>query len=190
MNPRSYAMSDNARSPLWSLDEDKILVDAIKAGASVPAMQRLLPGRTAQSIQNRAARLGRPLSLKPNPVAAVKPQGIDGEIIRLCGYIKSDSSIAAYIGCSRDHVAAMRRRLPPEKPMRSAGQNDLAGDPLPIRADTWAEEASAQLRDRMVKLYADRAHARRETTHFAMLACLYGRESAIRFTTQKGSANV
>ena len=45
------------------------------------------------------------------------------EIRRLCGYIKSDTYIAQYIGVSPERVAKIRKSIPPARPYGTQSDN-------------------------------------------------------------------
>lgn len=185
MNLQTSPNALNARSPLWSLAEDQILSAAIRSGKQMPELLKLLPGRTRRSIQTRAGRIGMPISQRPSRLGTRPTESEEAEILRLCRYLKSDATIASYMGCSRDRVATVRARLAAEPTRTSAGFNDLAGDPIEPRDDMSAARATKALRDRMIALFERQARAAGVSTEIAMLANLAGRGRAGPATTTK-----
>ena len=185
------------RNNPWTPEEDALIRTAIKRGAPAEQILPLLDNRTLQSIQNRAARLGLTITVKMNAVALLKPAGIDGEIIKLCAYISSDSYIANYVGTTSEHVAGLRRRTLP-KPRGSEGGPGRPRSPIndvPIGTEAEVHRRSAAtigsnaLRDAMLTHYRTRAKREGCTPEQAMIACLYGRDAAARFA-KEGNANV
>jgi hypothetical protein len=185
VNLSSHPNALNARSPHWTLAEDKTLREAIIAGKRIPDLVKLLPDRSPRSIQTRARRIGVPITLRSRAFCTRQPENTDAEILRLCGYLKSDSTIADYVGCSRERVAALRAGLKAEKRRTMAGFNDLAGEPIEPRVDVGAIKATKALRDRMIALFERQATAAGVSTEIAMLANLAGRGRAGASTTTK-----
>lgn len=60
----------------WTDEEDAVLRRRYSDGAT--AVSRMLPGRTVKAVEQRAGRLG--ISRQQ-----VKSDGIDPEVVRLCG---------------------------------------------------------------------------------------------------------
>jgi len=184
----THPASFNATAPNWSRAEDAVLRAAIDEGKHIGQIIPLLPRRTRYSIHHRAKRLNLNLLMSEADAAREVSAELANEILRLCGYIKSDGYIASYIGCSRELVGKIRARLPGER--TSAGCNDLDGPPLPAREDMTAKTGSVALYNAMVRHFSALASSAGTTAEIAMLACLYGRDRAARFTTQKGIRHV
>ena len=180
----------------WSPEEDAIIRQAVRNGASAGAIVSMLTRRTERSVQNRAKRLGLNMVLRSNQVARASPQGLDSEIIKLCRYIKSDSYIANYLGTKRERVEALRRRTPVVardgqgvgRPRAPVAEVPMSMD-AEMKASTAARMGSKALRDAMLALYGRRAEATASTIQEAMIACLYGTEAAARFITTKGTVD-
>ncbi|MGN6121694.1 MAG: hypothetical protein ACTHOJ_01930 [Sphingomonas oligoaromativorans] len=112
------------------------------------------------------------------------PAGLDGEIMRLCGYITSNRAIASYIGCSVDKVRQVRARIPP--PVTSAISIDLDGPPIgAAKFESDARASTDALRTTLVAFYRRKADADGTSLETAMLASLYGAAAAERFTMKK-----
>jgi hypothetical protein len=177
----------------WTKFEDDILAGGFRAGWSENVFLEALPDRTWRSIQTRLARKGiRPkrINLGGTGTRMVEPAGMDGEIQKLCAYITDDRYIAGYLGTPLDRVRRVRHVIAKEKPRQRPVPDD--SQPLGLNRDisiaTETREASEALLRRMVWLYEREAAAAGTTPEIAMLACLFGRDAANRFTTQKENA--
>lgn len=95
----------------------------------------------------------------------------DGEIARVCSYLKDDQTVANYFGIPREHVERVRASVTPTKPrwlfrapMTDGGNTDSYGTNSHLAAADEAEAGSRRLNERIQRLFRkwERIHGFRE----------------------------
>ena len=105
----------------------------------------------------------------------------DLEVEKLCRYITDDGGVAAYFGISRERVAAIRANMPDPKKQpkrfldkRSEPLGTADGNGTALKAQSLAQEASAQMLERLRKLYRNFGDRHGISPDEAKVVQLYG----------------